>query len=158
MPSAAEAARALPLLFPPNARSAAGAGTRALTTRESFPLAGEFDLWGAAVGPNLVFATETALIDAAAADAGSGTPRDPADPAWPVSAIASVSMEKALPLLRRWGAPLSGLVAARWPQAPDLSRDLALLAAVGTVRLAAGSDDRFDRAAITLTLHDLPGR
>ena len=64
-------------------------------------------------------------------------------------------MEKFLPLLRRWSAPLSGLVAANWPEAPDIARDLGLLAAVGTVRVAAGSDDRFDRAAITLTVHDL---
>ena len=64
-------------------------------------------------------------------------------------------MEKALPLLRRWSAPLSGLVAANWPEAPDIARDLGLLAAVGTVRVAAGSDDRFDRAAITLAVHDL---
>ena len=67
-------------------------------------------------------------------------------------------MEKALPLLRRWGAPLSGLVLANWPQMPDVARDLGLLAAVGTVRVAAGSDGRFDRAAITLDVHDLAGR
>ena len=155
MASAAEAAAALPLLFPPGARTATGGGTRALATRESFPLAGEFELWGAAIGPQLVFATDTSLIDAAAADAGTGATRNPGDPSWAVSTVASISMEKALPLLRRWGAPLSGLVAANWPEAPDIARDLGLLAAVGTVRVAAGSDDRFDRAAITLDVHDL---
>jgi hypothetical protein len=154
MPSASEAARALPLLFPPGARTAAAGGTRALVTRESFPLAGEFELWGAAIGPQLVFATDTSLIDAAAAEPDSAATRDRADPAWPVSAVAAISMEKFLPLLRRWGAPLSGLVAANWPEAPDITRDLGLLAALGSVRMAAGSDDRFDRAAITLDVHD----
>jgi hypothetical protein len=152
---AAKAAAALPLLFPPGARTGTGGGTRALATRESFPLAGEFDLWGAAIGPRLFFATDPALIDAAVAVAGTGTTRNPGDPSWAVSTVASLSMEKALPLLRRWGAPLSGYVAANWPEAPDIARDLGLLAAVGTVRVAAGSDGRFDRAAITLTVHDL---
>ena len=156
MASAAEAGRALPLLFPPGARTGTGGGTRALATRESFPLAGEFELWGAAIGRQLVFATDTALVDAAAAAAGTGATRDPKDPSWAVSTVVSISMEKALPLLRRWGAPLSGLVLANWPAAPDIARDLGLLAAVDTVRVAAGSDDRFDRAAITLTVHDLP--
>jgi len=156
MASAAEAANALPLLFPPGARTGTGGGMRALATRESFPLAGEFELWGAAIGHQLVFATDTSLIDAAAADAGAGTTRNPGDPSWPVSTIASISMEKALPLLRRWGAPLSGLVAVNWPEAPDIARDLGLLAAVGTVNVVAGSDDRFDRATITITVHDLP--
>ena len=153
--SAAEAARALPLLFPPGARTGTGGGSRALATRESFPLAGEFDLWGAAIGPQLVFATDTSLIDAAAADAGTVTTPHPGDPSWSVHTVASLSMVKALPLLRRWGAPLSGFVAANWPQAPDSTRDLGLLAAVDTVRVAAGSDDRFNRAAITIAVHDL---
>jgi hypothetical protein len=155
MPSAAKAAETLPLLFPPGARTGTGGATKALTTRESIPLAGEFELWGAASGRRLIFATDTALIAAAAADTGGGTARNPGDPSWPVSTVASISMEKFLPLLRRWGAPLSGLVAANWPEAPDIARDLALLAAVGTVRAAAGTDDRFDRAAITITVHDL---
>jgi hypothetical protein len=156
MTSAAEATRAIPLLFPPGARTGTGGGTRALATRESFPLAGEFELWGAAIGPQLVFATDTTLIDAAAADAGAGTTRNAGDPSWAASTVASLSMEKAQPLLRRWSAPLSGLVTANWPEAPDIARDLGLLAAIGTVRVAAGSDGRFDRAAITLTVHDLP--
>ena len=155
MASAAEAARTLPLLFPPGARSASGGGTRALATRESFPLAGEFELWGAAIGPQLVFATDTALIDAAATDAGSNAARNHEDPSWAVRTVATISMEKALPLLRRWGAPLSGLVAASWPEGPDIARDLGLLGAVGTVRVVAGSDGRFDRAAVTLDVHDL---
>jgi hypothetical protein len=155
MTNAAKAAAALSLLFPPGARTGTGGGTRALATRESFPLAGEFELWGAAIGPQLVFATDIALIDAAGADAGTGTTRNPGDPSWAVSTVVSISMEKALPLLRRWGAPLSGFVAANWPAAPDIARDLGMLAAVGTVRVAAGSDDRFDRAAISLTVHDL---
>jgi len=155
MASEAEAARTLPLLFPPGARTGTGGGARALATRESFPLAGEFELWGAAIGPKLVFATDTSLIDAAAADADTGSTRSPGDPSWSVNTVASISMEKVLPLLRRWGAPLSGFVAARWPEAPDIARDLGLLAAVGTVRVAAGSDDRFDRAAITITVNDL---
>lgn len=154
MASAAEAANALPLLFPPGARTATAGGTRALATRESFPLAGGFDLWGAAVGPQLVFATDTALI-AAAADAGSGATSNPGDPSWRVGTVAAISMEKLLPLLLRWGAPLSGLVAANWPAAPDILRDLDLLGAVGTVRVAAGHDDHFDRAAISITVHDL---
>ncbi len=155
MPSAAEAARALPLLYPPTARTASGGGTPALATRESIPLAGEFDLGGAAVGPQLVFATDTALIAAVADDGGEAAASDPGDPPWPVSAVASVSVEKALPLLRRWSAPISGLLAAKWPDAPDIARDIDLLGAVSTMRAAAGSDGRFDRAAITLTVHDL---
>lgn len=155
MTSAVEAARVLPLLFPPGARSATAGEARALASRESFPLAGEFELWGAAIGPQLVFATETALIAAAAAGTVAGAARDPEDPTWAVGTVAAVSLEKALPLLRRWNAPLSGLVAANWPDAPDVARDLDLLGAVGTVRVAAGSDDRFDRAAITITVHDL---
>ncbi len=155
MASAPEAARALPSLFPPGARTAVGGGTRALATRESFPLAGEFELWGAAIGSHLVFATDTSLIDEAAADAGVGITRRPEDPSWPVGTVATISMEKLLPLLRRWGAPLSGLVVANWPEAPDITRDLGLLAAIGDVRMAAGSDNRFDRVAITLTVHDL---
>lgn len=155
MASAAEAAAALPLLFPPGARTGSGGGTRALATRESFPLAGEFELWGAAIGNQLIFATDTSLIDAATAETGTGTIRNPGDPSWPASTVASISMEKALPLLRRWSAPLSGLAAANWPQAPDVARDLGLLAAVDTVRVSAGSDDRFDRATIAFTVHDL---
>jgi hypothetical protein len=155
MVSPAEAARALPLLFPPGARTATGGGTRALGTRESFPLAGEFELWGAAIGPQLVFATETSLIDAAVADPGAVTTPGPADPSWAVGAVATISMEKLLPLLRRWGAPLSGLVEASWPKGPDVVRDLGLLAAVGTVQVASGADARFDRAAITITVHDV---
>jgi hypothetical protein len=158
MGSAGEAARSLPLLFPRGARTAAAGGTQALATRESFPLAGEFELWGAALGPRLVFATDTALIDAAAADAADGSTNDPPvpEPGWQVRAIGALSMDKALPLLRRWAAPLSGLITARWPAAPDVSRDIDLLAALGTVRVAAGSDGRRDRAAITLHLRDLP--
>jgi len=155
MGSAAAAARTLPLLYPAGARTAAGGGTRALATRESFPLAGEFELWGAAIGPQLVFATETSLIDAASADPGAVAAPRPDDPSWTVGAVATISMEKLLPLLRRWGAPLSGLAAASWPEGPDIVRDLGLLAAVGTVQMTAGSDVRFDRAAITLTVHDL---
>ena len=155
MADAAEAASALPLLFPPGARSATSGGTRALATRESFPLAGEFEFWGAAVGPQLVFATDTSLIDAAVADPGTvATPR-PEDQTWTASSVATISMEKLLPLLRRWGPPLSGLVAASWPDGPDVTRDLGLLAAVGTIQVTAGSDSRFARAAITLNLHDL---
>ena len=158
MGSAEEAARSLPLLFPRGSRTAAAGGTRAFATRESFPLAGEFELWGAAVGPRLVFATDTTLIDAAAADTGEGKAVDPPvpEPGWQVRAVAAISMEKALPLLQRWAAPLSGLMAARWPTAPDVSRDIDLLAALGTVRVAAGSDGRRDRVAITLRLRDLP--
>lgn len=154
-PAAAEAVR---LLFPPGARSAAAGGTRALSTRESFPLAGEFELWGAAVGTRIVFATDTSLIDAVAADPGAGAAAGPvvAEPGWRVTSVAAISMEKAVPLVRRWAAPLSGLLAARWPGAPPLERDLELLSAVSTVRVAAGTDDRRDRAAITLHLHDLP--
>ncbi|MHB8835160.1 MAG: hypothetical protein ACYC9Y_05550 [Candidatus Methylomirabilia bacterium] len=155
MASAFEAARALPLLYPPGARTRTGGGTRALATRESFPLAGEFELWGAAIGRQLVFATGTALLDAAADDAGAVATRGPGDPSWSVGTVASISMGKALPLLRRWGAPLSGLALANWPGAPDIARDLGLLAAVGSVHVAAGSDDRFDRAAITIAVHDL---
>jgi hypothetical protein len=156
--SAAEAANALPLLFPAGARTGTGGGTRALATRESFPLAGEFELWGAAIGPQLVFATDTALIDAATAGSVTGATGNPGDPPWSVGTFASISVEKTLPLLRRWGAPLSGFVAANWPEAPDITRDLGLLAAVDTVRMAAGSDGRFDRAAITIAVHDLAGR
>jgi hypothetical protein len=158
MGSAGEAARSLPLLFPHGARTAAAGGTRALATRESFPLAGEFELWGAAIGPRLVFATDTALIDAVSAAEVEGNPKDRSvpEPGWQVRALAAISMEKALPLLRRWAAPLSGLMAARWPEAPDISRDVELLAALGDVRVIAGSDDRRDRAAITLQLRDLP--
>lgn len=155
MPSSAESSRVLPLLFPPGAREATGGGTRALATRESFPLAGQFDLWGAAIGPQLVFATDPSLFDAVRADTGTAADRPSERASWPVSTVAAVSMEKALPLLKRWGAPLSGLVAAKWPDSPGVARDLGLLAAVGTVRVAAGSDDRFDRAAITLDVHDL---
>ena len=158
MASAAEAARALALLYPPGARAAAAGGTQALATRESFPLAGEFELWGAAIGPHLVFATDTSLIDAAAADAGHDTAHAGNGPSWAVSALATISMDKALPLVQRWSAPLSGLLAARWPQGPDIARDLGLLAAIGTVRVAAGSEEHLDRAAITLTVHDLAAR
>lgn len=110
---------------------------------------------GAAIGSRLVFATDTSLIVAAAADAGAEDARRPADPSWTVSAVATISMEKALPLLRRWSAPLSGLVAASWPEAPDISRDLDLLAAVGAVRVTAGFDERFERAAVTVDVHDV---
>jgi len=156
MASAADADAALPLLFPPGARTGTGGGVRALATRESFPLAGEFELWGAAIGRHLVFATDTTLLDATTAGAAGGAAAHPGDPSWSVNTVASLSMEKALPLLRRWSAPLSGLVLANWPEAPDIARDLGLLAAVGSVRAAAGSDDRFDRAAVTITVHDLP--
>ncbi len=157
MASEPAAAAALRLLFPPGARSTVAGGSRAMATRESFPLAGEFDLWGAAVGTRVVFATDTSLIDAVAADPGTAATDDPgtAEPAWRVTTIAAISMEKAVPLLRRWAAPLSGLIAARWPEAPPLERDLELLSAVSTVRIAAGADERRDRAAITLQLRDL---
>ena len=155
MPGAGESASTLASLFPPDARTATAGGTRALATRESFPLAGEFEFWGAAIGSQLVFATETALIDAATGTPAAETGRQSGDPSWTVDAVASLSMEKALPLLQRWSAPLSGLAAVRLPDAPDVTQDLALLGAVGTVRMSAGSDDRYDRAAITLTLHDL---
>lgn len=155
MASAAAAAGALPQLFPPGARTSVAGATLARGTRESFPLAGEFELWGAAIGSRLVFATDTGIIAALVADADPEEPAASA-PAWPVDAVARLSMEKALPLLRRWSAPLSGLLAANWPAAPDLIRDLDLLAAVRTVRVAAGSDGRHDRAAITLDLRDLP--
>jgi len=155
MTGAAEAGRALPSLFPPGAREAAAAGTRALSTRESFPLTGEFQLWGAAVGRNLVFATDSALIDLASDDPARPLADEAAAPPWRVSTLAAISMEQALPLLRRWGVPISGLVAARWPAAPDLTRDIDLLAAVRTVRVTAGADTRRRRVAITLTVGDL---
>ena len=155
MASATEAARALPLLFPLGARSASAGGTRALATSESLPLAGEFELWGAAIGSQLIFASGTSLIDAAAVDAGPDVVNQPDPPAWPVSAVASISMDKFLPLLQRWRAPLSGLFTASWPDGPDFARDLGLLAAIGDVRVAAGADDRLDRAAITFSVHDL---
>jgi hypothetical protein len=158
MASAAESVRALPLLFPPGARSASGGGNLALTTRESIPLAGAFDLWGAAIGPHLVFATDTSLIDAVRADPAGEATVDVSRPPWQVRTVATISMDKTLPLLRRWAAPLSGLVVARWPEMPNVVRDLGLLGAIGTVRLAAGSDEQFDRAAITLDVHDLAGR
>ena len=79
-----------------------------------------------------------------------------AEPGWRVDTIAAISIEKALPLLRSWSAPLSGLVAARWPEAPEITRDLELLAAVRTVRAVFGSDGRRDRASITVNLRDLP--
>jgi hypothetical protein len=144
MASAAKAAAALSLLFPPGARTGTGGGTRALATLESFPLAGEYELWGAAIGPQLVFATDVALIDAAVADAGTGTTRNPGDPSWAVSTVASISMEKALPLLR-WGAPLSGLSPRTAGGAGHRARSRP--ARYGRdVRVAAGFDDRFDRA------------
>ncbi len=77
--SASEAAHALPRLFPPGARTGTGGGTRALATRESFPLAGGFEFWGAAIGRQLVFATDTALIDAAVAVPDNGATRNLSD-------------------------------------------------------------------------------
>lgn len=157
MADAAAAGRALPLLFPPGARTARLGSTLALATRESFPLAGEFELWGATDGPRLVFATDASLIAAVTEGTGPVTADDRRrEPDWRVSSLASVSMTKALPLLRRWSAPLSGLIGARWPEAPQAAADIDLLAAVRTVRLVAGSDGRFERAAITLDVGDLP--
>jgi hypothetical protein len=162
MPSGAEARAALPLLFPPGARSATAGGVTALASRESIPLAGELDLWGAAVGSTLVFATDTGLIAAAAGtgggEAGATAAVLPGAPDWRIDAVAEVSMEQALPLLRRWGPPLSALLAARFPSIPDLTRDLDLAAAVRTVRVIVGSDEKRQRALITLHLRDLPGR
>lgn len=158
MASAAEAADVLPALFPAGARTAAASGTRALATRESFPLAGGFDLWGSALGRRLVFATDLSLIDAVATDTGTATPEQPtaASPGWRVQEIGVLSVEQALPLLRRWAAPISGLLAAKWPDAPDLTGDIELLATVRAVRVTVGSDDRLQRAAVALTLRDRP--
>ena len=158
MASAGAAREALPLLYPPGARTAAAGGARALATRESVPLAGDFDLWGAAIGPRLIFATDTALIDALAKDADAAPTADSrqGDPAWRVAAVAAISLEKAQPLLRSWSAPLSGLFSARWPRGPEIASDVALIAAVRTVRATVGSDGRRDRAAITVNLRDLP--
>jgi hypothetical protein len=157
MADAAAAEHALAQLFPADALSAPVGSTVARATRESFPLAGEFELWGAAAGPRLLFATDTALIAAAAGDAPAvERDRTVPDPAWRVDALASVSMTKALPLVRRWAAPISGLIGARWPRAPQLTDDLDLLGAIRTVRVVGGSDARFERAAVTVQVGDLP--
>jgi hypothetical protein len=150
----------LPLLFPPGARSASTGGVTALASRESIPLAGEFDLWGAADGPSLLFATDPGLLAAAIGSGGAGGDAAiaealPQAPDWRVDAIAEISMEKALPLLRRWAGPLSALLAARWPEAPDLTRDLDLAAALRTVRAVVGSDGKRDRSLVTLDFRDL---
>ena len=156
MKDAFAARAALPRLFPPGARSAPAGAVTALASRESIPLAGSFDLWGAAIGQDLVFATDTGLIEAAGqAAAMPGASREEA-PGWQVDTVAALSVEQALPLLRRWVPPLSGLIAARWPGIPDLTRDLELLAAVRSVRVTVGSDDRRDRALATILLRDLP--
>jgi hypothetical protein len=156
MKDATAARTALPRLFPPGARSAPAGAATALASRESIPLAGTFDLWGAAIGQDLVFATDTGLIEAAGeSPATPGASREEA-PGWQVDTVAALSMEQALPLLRRWAPPLSGLIAARWPEIPDLTRDLDLLSAVRSVRITVGSEDRRDRALATILLRDVP--
>lgn len=156
MGSDAAARAALPQLFPRGARSSTVGGLTALASRESIPLAGDFELLGAAVGPLLVFATEPALLSAVAgASAPAGAAEAP-DKAWRVDTVAEFSVEQTLPLLGRWATPLSGLVSARWPDAPDISRDLALLGAVRTVRATVGTDGRRDRALVAVHVRDLP--
>jgi hypothetical protein len=155
MKDAAAARAALPELFPSGARTARAGRFDAVATRESIPLAGEYDLWGAAVGGDLVFATGTDLIAALAAEGAGGAPALP-EPGWAADAVAVVSVEKALPLLRRYAPVLAAMLSARYRGVPDLGHDLQLLGAVRTVTAVAGAAEGGSRMLLTLQLRDLP--
>jgi hypothetical protein len=155
----ADAARqALRLLFPAGARSAAGRWGTALSTRESFPLAGEFELWGAAAGERLVLATQQALVEGLGAIAapGSGGPGAGPYDGGPLDSVTTLNVTKLLPALRRYAPPLAGLLRARYRGAPDLSRDLELAAAVRAVAVTTSTSAAGTRARITLQVGDLP--
>lgn len=151
------ARQALRLLFPPGARSAAGRWGEALSTRESFPLAGEFELWGTAAGDRLVLATDRALLEALDSGAAPGDgPGDAADPGFrPLDSVTTLDLARLLPALRRYAAPLSGLLSARYGL-PDVSRDFDLLAAVRSVAVITGASPAGFVSRTTLELGDLP--
>jgi hypothetical protein len=128
-----------------------------LSTRESLPLAGEFELWGAAAGDRLVLATRQALIEGLAASApGNGTAPAAAARDRPLDAVTTINVTKLLPALRRYAPPLSGLLRARLRGAPDVSRDLELLAAVRAIAVTTGSSPAGPLSRITLEVGDLP--
>ncbi|HEY6000953.1 MAG TPA: hypothetical protein VI078_16830 [bacterium] len=159
MRDGAAAQEALRRLFPPDARSAtAGRWGTALSTRESLPLAGEFDLWGAAAGGRLVLATQPALIEALGPDAAptGAVPALPAGAA--LESVSAIDVARLLPAVRRYAAPVAGLLRARQRGLPDVARDLELIAAVRTAGVAAGWTQAGSRSRITLAVGDLPAR
>lgn len=159
MPDPAAAATALRLLYPRGSRSGDVGGLEVISTRESLPLLEPFELWGAAAENQLVFATDSGLM--VGLRPGSGGERAAAtmpDPAaalgdgWRVEAVAAVSMEKALPLLRRYALPLSGLLRARSENVPDLPRDLELLGAIRAVTVYTGSRPEGSLTRVRITI------
>ncbi len=161
-----QAARAaLRMLYPAGARTAPSRWGTALATRESLPLAGEFELWGAAAGATLLFATRASLLEAlekSAHDQNRGAAFVP-DAAWPFDTVTTLNAARALPLLRRYAAPLTGLARARYPGSPDLGSDLALLQALRSVAVISGTSDHGTLARITVDVGDFaatasPGR
>jgi hypothetical protein len=127
------------------------------STRESLPLAGEFELWGAAAGDRLVLATQRALIEGLAAAPGRvGGPVDAAAGGRPLDSITTLNPTKLLPALRRYAPPLAGLLRARYRGAPDVSSDLELLAAVRAIAATTGSSGAGTLLHITLDVGDLP--
>jgi hypothetical protein len=154
-----EAARgALRQLFPAGARSASGTWGQMLETRESLPLAGEFELWGAAAGSRLVLATQRALIEGLPATA-PGSARASAAPRGEdraIDTVTTVNVTKLLPVLRRYAPPLAGLLRARYRGLPDLSRDVELLAAVRALAATTVAAPTGTLSHVTVDLGDLP--
>ena len=103
MRDSAAARQALRLLFPPGARSATGRWGEALSTRESFPLAGEFELWGAAAGDRLALEpTGRSSRRSSAGDPPGGGPGVAATPGFrPLDSVTTLDLAKLLPALRR---------------------------------------------------------
>lgn len=161
MSSPAAAGEALRLLFPRGSRSTDVRGMQAFSTLESLPLAGSFELWGAAADRYLVFATDTRAMEALRTGSGAAPlPARVPDPATAlggegrVEAISALSMVKTLPLLRRYAPPLSGLLRARYPEAPDLAKDVELLGAIRSITVYAGSVPAGTLTRIRLSLGD----
>jgi hypothetical protein len=154
----ADAARqALQLLFPPGVRSATGRWGTALATRESLPLAGDFELWGAALEDRLVLATRLPLIEGlAAAPPGRDDEAAPAADGRALDSVTTLNVTKLLPALRRYAPPLAGLVRARFRGAPDVSRDLELLAAARSIAVTTATSPAGILSRVTLDVGDLP--
>jgi hypothetical protein len=162
MQSPAAAGETLRRLFPRTARSRDIVGSTAYTTRESLPLAGSFDLWAAAAGRFLLFASDAALLEEAArAAAGGGPSAGGVDPGallgsgWQADAYTELTVGKAMPIARRYAPVLTGWLQARFGSAPDLGCDVELLRAIRSVTVATGTGADGSLARVRLSLADL---
>jgi hypothetical protein len=114
-------------------------------------------LWGAALEDRLVLATQLPLIEGlAAAPPGRDGEAAPAADGRALDSVTTLNVTKLLPALRRYAPPLAGLVRARFRGAPDVSRDLELLAAARSISVTTATSPAGILSRVTLDVGDLP--